>query len=75
ANDREIIDKYKKEFTRLVQRLGFKIEEVVGTNKLITGTIVIVLDDKTKEPKKIYTKDIKVWNVEKEYNEKLEVSL
>ena len=75
ANNREIIDKYKKDITKLIQRLGFKIEESIGTGKLITGTIVIVLDDNTKEPKKMYTKDIKIWNVEKEYNERIEVSL
>jgi len=75
ANNREIIDKYKKDITKLTQRLGFKIEESIGTGKLITGTIVIVLDDNTKEPKKMYTKDIKIWNVEKEYNERIEVNL
>ncbi len=75
ANNREIIDKYKKDITKLIQRLGFKIEESIGTGKLITGTIVIVLDDNTKEPKKMYTKDIKIWNIEREYNEKIEVSL
>ena len=75
ANNREIIDKYKKDITKLTQRLGFKIEESIGTGKLITGTIEIVLDDNTKEPKKMYTKDIKIWNVEKEYNEKIEVNL
>ena len=75
ANNREIIDKYKKEITKLTQRLGFKIEESIGTGKLITGTIVIVLDDNTKEPKKMYTKDIKIWNIEKEYNERIEVNL
>ena len=75
ANNREIIDKYKKDITKLIQRLGFKIEESIGTGKLITGTIVIVLDDNTKEPKKMYTKDIKIWNVEKEYNERIEVNL
>ncbi|MDT7891048.1 MAG: hypothetical protein RQ869_03235 [Candidatus Nanopusillus sp.] len=75
ANNREIIDKYKKDITKLIQRLGFKIEESIGTGKLITGTIVIVLDDSTKEPKKMYTKDIKIWNIEREYNEKIEVNL
>jgi len=75
ANNREIIDKYKKDVTKLIQRLGFKIEESIGTGKLITGTIVIVLDDNTKEPKKMYTKDIKIWNIEREYNETIEVSL
>jgi hypothetical protein len=75
AKEREVIEKYKKEFTRLMQRLGFKIEETIGTNKLITGTIVLVVDDNTKEPKSTYTKEIKVWNIEKEYNEKIEVTL
>ncbi|MFZ8800821.1 MAG: hypothetical protein ACO2ON_01405 [Candidatus Nanopusillus sp.] len=75
ANNREIIDKYKKDITKLIQRLGFKIEESIGTGKLITGTIIIVLDDSTKEPKKMYTKDIKIWNIEREYNEKIEVNL
>ena len=75
ANNREIIDKYKKDITKLIQRLGFKIEESIGTGKLITGTIIIVLDDNTKEPKKMYTKDIKIWNIEREYNERIEVSL
>jgi len=75
ANNREIIDKYKKDITKLIQRLGFKIEESIGTGKLITGTIIIVLDDNTKEPKKMYTKDIKIWNIEREYNEKIEVNL
>jgi len=75
ANNREIIDKYKKDITKLIQRLGFKIEESIGTGKLITGTIVIVLDDSTREPKKMYARDIKIWNIEREYNEKIEVNL
>ncbi len=75
AKDREILNNYKKEFTKLVQRLGFKIEETVGTNKLVTGKIVLVVDDKTKEPKKIYTKSLQIWNIEKDINEKIEASL
>jgi len=75
ANNKEIIDKYKKEITKLIQKLGFKIEELFGNGKLIMGTIVIVLDDNTGELKKMYIKDIKVWSIEKEYNGKIEVSL
>ena len=59
ANNREIIDKYKKDITKLIQRLGFKIEESIGTGKLMTGTIVIVLDDNTKEPRKCILKILK----------------
>lgn len=65
GKDREIIDKYKKDFTRLVQRIGFKLEEVIGTNKLITGKFVLEVDN-NKKPVRIYTKEIQVWNIEKE---------
>jgi hypothetical protein len=75
GQDREIIDKYKREFTRLVQRLGFKIEEEIGTGKLITGVVAIVVDDKTKEPKKAYVKEMEVWSIEKELKSRIEVSL
>jgi len=75
AKDKDLIERYKKEIMRNVQRLGFKIEESIGTGKLITGTIVILIDDDTKKPKKVYTKDIKIWNVEKEYNERIEVEI
>lgn len=75
GRDREVVDKYKKEFTRLAQRMGFKLEEVVGTGKLITGTIVLEVD-KDKKPVRMYAKDVKVWNIEKEIREQnIEVKL
>jgi len=75
AKDKELIEKYKKEIMRNIQRLGFKIEESIGRGKLISGTIAIVIDDVTKEPKKIYTKDIKVWNIEGTLSERKEVEV
>jgi len=74
ARDREIIDKYKRDFTKLIQRLGFKLEETVGTGKLITGKIVLVVDE-NKKPVKVYTTEVNVWNIEKTVKEKVEVSL
>jgi len=74
ARDREIIDKHKKDFTKLVQRLGFKLEETVGTGKLITGKIVLVVDE-DKKPVKAYATEVNVWNIEKTIKEKVEVSL
>ncbi|RDD52513.1 hypothetical protein BA065_01375 [Nanoarchaeota archaeon NZ13-N] len=74
ARDREIIDKYKREFTKIVQRLGFKIEETIGTGKLITGKIVLVVDE-NKKPLKAYSLEISVWNIEKTLKEKIEVAL
>lgn len=74
GRDRKVIDNYKKEFTRLVQRLGFKIEEAIGTGKMITGIIVLETEEDGK-PIKAYTQEINVWNIEKEVKEKIEVSL
>jgi hypothetical protein len=42
---------------------------------LISGTFVIVVDDDTREPKKIYAKEVKVLNIEKTLNEKLEIEI
>ena len=75
AKNRELIEKYKKEIMRSIQKLGFRLEEIIGGRKLISGTFVIVVDDSTREPKKIYAKEIKVWNIEKTLNEKLELDI
>ena len=75
SKDKDLIDRYKKEIMRNVQRLGFKLEEAIGKRKLISGTLVLVVDDNTKEPKKIYTKDIKVWNVEGSLSENIELEI
>ncbi len=75
GQDKEVIEKHKSEFTRLIQKLGFKIEEVIGVGKLITGRVAVVVDDKTKEPKRAYTKELEVWSAEQELKSKIEVSL
>ncbi len=72
---REVIENHKVEFTRLMQRLGFKIEEEIGIGKLITGTIVLVIDDTTKEPKSAYTKDLEVWKVEQNVKKRIQATL
>jgi len=74
SRNRKVIENYKREFTKLITRLGYKIEEIVGTEKMITGTIVLEVEEDGK-PIRIYTKEIKVWNIEKEISEKIEVSL
>jgi len=72
AQNRKVIDNYKREFTRLVQRLGYKIEEVVGSGKMITGTIVIEVEDDGK-PVRAYTKELSVWEAVKTITERIEV--
>jgi len=75
AKDKDLLERYKKEIIKNMQRIGFKLEEIIGREKLISGTFVIVVDDNTREPKKIYAKEIKVWNIEKIFNEKLEINI
>jgi len=75
ANNRELIEKYKRELMRSIQKLGYKLEEIIGNGKLISGMLVIVLDDNTREPKKVYFKEVKVWSVERVLNEKLETEV
>ena len=73
AKDKELTEKYKKEVTKLILKLGYKIEDVIGNRKMVSGVLALLVDDKTKEPKKLYTINLKVWNVEKELAEKVSV--
>ena len=72
SRNRKVIDNYKREFTKLVTRLGYKIEETVGTGKMVTGVIVLEIDDDGR-PIRAYTREIKVWGITKELSEKIEV--
>ena len=75
AKDRELTEKYKKEIAKLIQRMGYKIEEVIGNGKMVSGVLALLVDDNTKEPKKLYTINLKVWNIEKELAEKISVEI
>jgi len=59
ARNRAVLQGYRRELVRLVQRLGFAIEDKIGTNKLITGKIALYIED--GKPVKIVAKDIQVW--------------
>lgn len=74
ARDRKIIENYKKEFTKLITRFGYKIEEVVGSGKMITGKIVLETEEDGK-PIKMYSKEIEIWEPVKKVNEKIETTL
>ncbi|MEZ0346722.1 MAG: hypothetical protein ABWK01_09240 [Infirmifilum sp.] len=59
ARNRTVLQEYRRELTRLIQRLGFMLEEKIGTNKLITGKIV--LDLQNGKPVKITAKELRIW--------------
>ncbi|HIP89981.1 MAG TPA: hypothetical protein EYH22_00280 [Candidatus Nanopusillus sp.] len=74
ARNRKIIENYKREFTKLTTRFGYRIEEVIGSGKMITGKIVLETEEDGK-PIKIYSKEIEIWEPIKKVNEKIEVTL
>ncbi len=70
--NRKVIENYKKEFTKLLTRFGYRLEEVIGSGKMITGSIALEVDENSK-PTKIYAKTLKIWEPTKEVTEKIEV--
>ncbi len=74
ARRREVIDKYRREYVRLLQRLGYKIEDKIGSGKLITGKIIVEFDEEGK-PIKVRIEELTVWEKTKVVNEPVEVEL
>ena len=58
----------------MITRFGYKIEEVVGSGKMITGKIVLETEEDGK-PIKMYSKEIEIWEPVKKVNEKIETTL
>lgn len=59
ARNRQVLQEYRKELSRLVQRLGFALEEKLGSNKLVTGKVILELRD--GKPYRLAAKDLRVW--------------
>jgi hypothetical protein len=50
AKNKELMGKYRGVIIRNIQKLGFKIEEIIRIGKLISRIFAISVDNKTKEP-------------------------
>jgi hypothetical protein len=59
ARNRAVLQEHRRDLARLVQRLGFAIEDKIGSDKRITGKIVVYVEN--GKPVKIVAKDIKIW--------------
>jgi hypothetical protein len=59
ARNRSLLQDYRRELGRLVQRLGFALEDRVGSDKLVTGRIVLFVEN--GRPVRIVARDIRVW--------------
>jgi len=59
ARNRAVLQEHRRVLARLVQRLGFAIEDKIGSDKRITGKIVVYVEN--GKPVKIVAKDIQIW--------------
>ncbi|PLJ77885.1 hypothetical protein [Infirmifilum sp. SLHALR2] len=73
ARNRTVLQEYRRELTKLIQRLGFTLEEKIGSNKLITGTVVLELNN--GKPVKITAKDLRIWQETGSFPEAITVEL
>ena len=74
SKDREIIDKHKKEISKLVNSLLKILQEKYGKETLITTNFVVEIDD-NKIPKKALVKKVTIWEPIKIVQENIEVAL
>ncbi len=58
----DIVKYYKKELSKMIVKLGYKIWDFIGDGKFIRGKVIIEYDDQTKQPLKIYIKDLEVYD-------------
>ena len=69
SRNRTVLEKYRREFSRLIQKLGYKIEDSIGSGKMITGKIIVELED--SKPVRAKAVEIDVWGVEKKVDEEI----
>ena len=67
----EYMNKHKREMSRLIQKLGFKLDEF-SEGGLITGELYLETDD-NDNPRKMGAKKITIFKPVKEINEVIEV--
>jgi len=59
ARNRAVLQEHKEELEELVQRIGLAIKDRIGSNKLITGKIVVYVEN--GKPVRIVARDIQIW--------------
>ncbi|GEM_PF-1299349 len=68
----EYMRKNRREISRLIQKLGFKLDEL-SEGGVIEGDIGLILED--NKPARMYAENIKIYTPTKEIKERVEVSL
>jgi len=75
SKNKDVIDKYKRELSKLLNSLLKVLQEKYGKDVLITINFIVEIDDNTKAPKKALVKKIIIWEPAKIIQENIEVTL
>jgi len=75
SKNKDVIDKYKRELSKLLNSLLKILQEKYGKDVLITINFIVEIDDNTKAPKRALVKKIIIWEPAKIIQENIEVTL
>jgi len=75
SKDMDVINKHKRELSKLLNNVIKVLQEKYGKDTLIAINFVVEIDDNTKLPKKALIKKVIIWEQAKIIQENIEVSL
>ncbi len=75
SKNRDVVDKYKRELSKLLNNVIKVLQEKYGKDTIIAVNYIIEVDDNTKAPKKALIKKVIIWEQAKIIQENIEVTL
>ena len=75
SKNKDVIDKYKRELSKLLNSLLKVLQEKYGKDTLMTTNFIVEIEDNTKIPKKALIKKVIIWEQAKIIQENIEVTL
>jgi hypothetical protein len=75
SKNRDVIDKYKRELSKLLNNVIKVLQEKYGKDTIMAVNYIIEVDDNTKVPKKALIKKVIIWEQAKIIQENIEVTL
>ncbi len=75
SKNRDVVDKYKRELSKLLNNVIKVLQEKYGKDTAIAANYIIEVDDNTKAPKKALVKKVIIWEQAKIIQENIEVTL
>ncbi len=75
SKNRDVVDKYKRELSKLLNNVIKVLQEKYGKDTTMAANYIIEVDDNTKAPKKALVKKVIIWEQAKIIQENIEVTL